>query len=184
MTDFYKKWTTQNHVDSKIKLVEEIIKPHIKEKPKNILDIGCGRAIESEYLQKEYGSHLYLMEGSPIPGRNRLVSWGRADTFNFYNDVELLKEDYNRRNLQYTFLDIGESTDIPEITFDFIFSFLSCGFHYSVEEYISMIRQHSDENTLIMFDIRKHKFNEQMKYFKECDIIQTESKYHKVKVKL
>jgi len=184
MKRYYKKWNTQNHIDSKIKLVEEIIKPHIKENPKNILDIGCGRAIESEYLQKEYGSHLYLMEGSPISGRDRFSAWGKADTFNFYHDVELLKEDYNRRNLQYTFLDIGESVDIPEITFDFIFSFLSCGFHYPVEEYISLIKEHSDENTLIMFDIRKDKFNEQMKYFKDYDIIQTERKYHKVIVKL
>jgi len=178
-----KYWQSEEYnANKKIKLSQ--LKKHITEKPKNILDIGCGMAIESEIFQKEYGSYLYLLDGNPNPNKKRTNDWGTSESFNFYNDIEQLKESFDERKLDYTFLDATGNVELPGITFDFVFSFLSCGFHYSVEEYISMIRQHSDENTLIMFDIRKHKFNEQMKYFKECDIIQTESKYHKVKVKL
>jgi len=179
-----KYWQSEEYNANKnIKLSQ--LKKHITEKPKNILDIGCGMAIESEIFQKEYGSYLYLLDGNPNPNKKRTNDWGTSESFNFYNDIEQLKESFDERKLDYTFLDATENVELPGITFDFVFSFLSCGFHYPVTEYLPMIKSCTDENTLIMFDIRRRSFDEQIKLFSEYDIIFSDNpKYYTVKVKL
>lgn len=184
MEDWKSYWKSTQYVDDKKEKIEKL-KSHIKNPPKNILDIGCGPAIESEYFQKEYGSYLYLLDGNKTSDKKREISFGSVDTFNFYYDIETLKKDYDSRNLNYTFLDATGDVDLPEITFDFVYSFLSCGFHYPVSEYVSMLKYCTDENSLIMFDIRRNTFSDQIKNFKEYEIIYSENKkYYTVKVKL
>ena len=108
MEDWKSHWKSTQYVDDKLQKIEKL-KSHIKSPPKNILDIGCGPAIESEYFQKEYGSYLYLLDGNPYPNKNRLINFGSVDTFNFYNDIETLKKDYDSRTVSYTHLRAHET---------------------------------------------------------------------------
>lgn len=204
MENWYTAWESNEYIDAKLQKIEKL-KLHIKSPPKNILDIGCGPAIESEYFQKEYGSYLYLLDGNKTSDKKREVSFGSVDTMNFYNDIETLREDYDSRNLNYTFLDATGDIELPDIKFDLVYSFLSCGFHYPVTEYLPMLKSCTDENSLIMFDIRRDNvtyedlgnlrdsapeglFFDQVKHFEEYDIIYTDpdrrKKYYTVKVKL
>lgn len=183
MENWTELWEQEQYNQNKRKKIEKL-KLHIEKTPENILDIGCGYAIESEYFQKEYGSYLYLLDGNPNPNKNRTINYGSIDTFNFYNDIEILKKNYDSRNLNYTFLDATEDIELPKVKFDFVYSFLSCGFHYPVSEYVPMLKECTDDNSLIMFDIRRTTFSDQVKSFKEYEIIHSDIKYDTVKVKL
>ena len=58
MEDWKSHWKSTQYVDDKLQKIEKL-KSHIKSPPKNILDIGCGLAIESEYFQKTSKPQLF-----------------------------------------------------------------------------------------------------------------------------
>ena len=47
-----------------------------------------------------------------------------------------------------------DNLKLPNIKFDLITSWLSCGFHYPVSTYAEMIKKHSHRDTRIVFDLR------------------------------
>jgi len=116
----------------------------VGKQPKRILDIGCGRAFESQMLQEAYGCELYLLDGD-YDNRNknsaRDDSWGTTDTMSFYNPISKLKEDWNSRDMKYTFVDANNINIDHNIKFDLVYSFLSCGFHYPLNTYSELIKK-------------------------------------------
>ena len=137
----------------------DLVKEYLDSPPKKMLEIGCGIAREAEWFQKEFGTELWLLDGdkeSNTPKKqNRYYHWGKAEEFAFYSPIDDLKESYDKRGMTYHFVD-ANNIDIPENeTFDLICSFKSCGFHYPIAEYVELIKKHSDENTRLIFDIRK-----------------------------
>lgn len=148
-------WNNDSHTSSK-KNMFEIVEKYLITPPKKILDIGCGLAKESELFQKKHQSFLYLLDGefSKSNGKNRQVGYGNVENFNFYNKIDDLKESWNSRNLDYTFVDANNIVIDDNVTFDLIYSSESCGFHYPADTYKDLIIKHSNDNTKIIFDIR------------------------------
>ena len=136
--------------------------------PKRILDIGCGRAFESQWLQEKYGCELYLLDGDyedRPSGASRDASWGEAASMSFYNPVSKLKEDWDSRGLDYTFVDANNINIDHNIKFDLVYSFLSCGFHYPLSTYSKLIKKHTDADSNIIIDLRgKRSVSEQQKH--------------------
>lgn len=161
--DWVKAWNSDPHKNKK-KHVEgkrenyEIIRDYLVTAPKKILEIGCGLARESEWFQKEFRTELWLLDGDKSDNDKKQIRyyhWGEADKFAFYSPIDDLKKSYDKRGMTYHFVD-ANNIDIPENeTFDLICSFKSCGFHYPLAEYAELIKKHSDENTRLIFDIRK-----------------------------
>lgn len=162
--DWVKVWNTptpqknkKDHIATK-KENYETVKSYLETPPKKMLEIGCGIAREAEWFQKEFGTELWLLDGDKQSNDDKQKSyyhWNATQKFAFYSPINSLKESYDSRDMSYRFVD-ANNIDIPEDeTFDLICSFKSCGFHFPISEYSDLIKKHSDENTRLIFDIRK-----------------------------
>jgi SAM-dependent methyltransferase len=174
-------WTTKEHQDKK-KMMFNIVDSNINFSPKNILDIGCGLAIESEMFQLKYNSNLYLLDGDfdTTSNRSRDTNYGTSDSMAFYSKIDDLKKSWNSRNLQYNFIDANNINIPSSVKFDLIYSFESCGFHYPVNTYAELIKKHSHKDTVLIFDIRIKTYAENKQYFNELKILHTDKKFKTV----
>lgn len=154
-------WKSKSYQELKIKNFNNIDN-FINFVPNKILDIGCGFAFESEMFQKKYNSELFLLDSNykDESNKSRQVSYGNVDNFSFYNKIDDLKESYNYRKMNYTFID-SNNLDIVDAKFDLIYSFLSCGFHYPAITYKDFIKEHTTTDTIIILDLRKNSINDQ-----------------------
>ena len=62
----------------------------------------------------------------------------------------------DRYNIEYEIINVKDIVIRDDIKFDLICSFRSCGFHYPIKEYFSLIKKHKHESSLLLFDIRKN----------------------------
>lgn len=158
-----KIWGSSEYFESK-KTSFILLDSFLNYPPMNILDIGCGLAFESEMFQKKYNCNLYLLDGDFEDSKDatRDRKYGSADTMAFYSKIDDLKNSFDRRNLNYTFVD-ANNINIPEnLKFDLIYSNVSCGFHYPLNTYLNLLKKHADENSIMIFDINSRYLNEQL----------------------
>lgn len=154
-------WERKSWVESKEKRFRKIDE-YLEFKPKKILDIGCGVAIESGLFQKKYGSELYLLDSGHTGQGRDTGYYSKSGKFGFYLEEDYLKESWDKRGMKYTFLDASD-LQMPDIKFDLIYSLKSCGFHYCFSTYKELVKNHSDENTVCIFDFERAHFKEQKK---------------------
>lgn len=172
-----KSWADPAHQEKKQKMFD-IVDSYITTIPKNILDIGCGLAFESEMFQKRYGTELYLLDGdfSSTNTNERYTNYGSEDSMAFYSRIDDLKKSWKVRNIKFNFIDANNCNISDNLKFDLIYSFESCGFHYPLDTYINLLKKHTHENSVLIFDIRKKSQTEQLKNFEICDILQENKK--------
>jgi len=157
------EWKSEEYI--KLKQISfDLIDSFLNRSPKYILDIGCGLAFESEMLQKKYNSYLYLLDGDFEASTNatRDRKFGSAESMAFYSKIEDLQNNFDERKIKYTFVDANK-IDIPtDLKFDLIYSNVSCGFHYPLSTYYNVLKNHSNEDTIMIFDIHSRYLNEQI----------------------
>jgi SAM-dependent methyltransferase len=150
--------------DDYVKMKQEhfnIIDNHINKPIKNILDIGCGMAFESRYFYKKYNSQLFLIDGDYKNNQDYQYRHNRYEdkaNLKYYSNLKDLDNFFQKENISnYKLIDC-EKIDISEgIYFELICSYLSCGFHYSLETYKDLIKKHSNKDTILIFTLRKNK---------------------------
>ena len=171
------RWGKNTHLEKKKKMFS-VVDAYLKSPPKNILDIGCGLAFESEMFQQKYDCELYLLDGDfdSTQDRNRKVNYGGSDTMAFYSKIPDLKKSWDQRGMRYEFVDASTLDVKQDTVFDLVYSFESCGFHYPVSTYIDFLKKHTDETTVFIFDIRNKTIENQKKYF---DIVENLHVGHK-----
>lgn len=149
------RWTSDDsHREKRQKYFEALYK-HTGD-VETMVDIGCGLAREAEQYQKKCGTKLWLLDGdvSYTEDNTREIGFNDVDTFKFYTPVSELKESYDERGLDYTFVD-AYNIDIPEdVKFDLFYSSKSCGFHYPASTYREFVKKHSHKNSMVIFDIK------------------------------
>ena len=129
-----------------------------KKNVRKLLDIGCGLAFVPEMFQRKYNTKLYLLDGDSETNdklKFRDVSFGQASSFKYYNEKSYLMKSYFERELDFEFIDADRPIIDVKIKFDIITSFKSCGFHYPLSSYKTLIRRHSYKKTKLFFDLRK-----------------------------
>lgn len=135
----------------------ELLKNHLVQPPKKILEIGCGLAMESGMFQKEFGCELFLLDGDFSTNDKKTVrdaDFGPASTMQFYLKTDYLKEKWEERGLDYNFIDANNVQFDDNLKFDFIYSGKSCGFHYPLATYRSVLEKHCSEDATLIFDLR------------------------------
>lgn len=162
---FTQNWVKDEWADPEYLKIKEknfkILDEYLKVKPKNLLDIGCGLAWESRMFSQKYGTELYLMDGDASANKNKTVAQdvaynASADNFLFYNTFKNLKKQLSLLGTKnYHLIDCNDISIPKNIKFDLITSWLSCGFHYPISTYASLIRKHAHKETKIIMDLRK-----------------------------
>jgi SAM-dependent methyltransferase len=157
-------WKTESYFDAKVKsfnLVDEFL----KSPPKNILDIGCGLAFESEMLQKKYNSDLYLLDGDfeTTKDRERDRKFGDSESLRFYTKLDDLRQSFDSRNLRYTLVDANDIKIESDVVFDLVYSNVSCGYHYPLTTYLELLKAHTNKDSLLIFDIHSAYLQDQIK---------------------
>ena len=126
-----------------------------------ILDIGVGIGGYHKKWIREHknNSTLYLMDNSKF--NIGALSYGHGNSDRYYNSLFLTKKFLNivdNPKVKIESIEIREEYPgkIP-IQLDLIVSFISWGFHYSLEEYWDTITQRMSLNTsIILIDVRKN----------------------------
>lgn len=134
---------------------------YLKNKPKRILNIGCGLAWESRLFNQKYDSELYLLDGDFDDNLNdgtvQMQARYSADAknFAFYYKLDFIKSELDRLGTKnYTLVDCNKIEIDKHIKFDLITSWVSCGFHYPVSTYKNLILNHSHSETIVVMDLR------------------------------
>lgn len=185
MNKWLEKWTKKDHKKYKENTFE-ILNNYLNIAPKNILDIGCGLAYESELFQKSYNSNLFLLDGDfeETKSNTRDIGYNTVESFKFYNSVQTLKESYNKRKMRYTFINANSIVLSEDIKFDLVYSILSCGFHYPLDTYVELIKKHTTPSSRIILDIRDSSYNAQSQLFTTVNVVKKYPKYKTIEIKI
>ena len=188
-TSWLNEWQDPKYIEKK-KHAFDVIDDYLMScnyRPNLILDIGCGLAFESEYFQKKYNSDVYLLDDDfdeNTENQNRDVFFGPASSMKFYSNLDDLFLSYKKRNLRYKFVYAKNPIIDKAIKFDLIYSNRSYGFHYPVETYIDMIKKHSHTNTIVILDMWKKTFKEQIKKCNLINILEDGEQHYKVHIEI
>lgn len=152
--NYQDSWSKPGYIQGKQALFERI-DAYVNRPIKRILDIGCGFAKTSELFQKKHDCELYLLESDigNSPGK-RIGKWGTADSFQWYLPIDRLKRAWDEQGMRYTLVDGANIQVAPDIKFDLVYSWLSCGFHYPVSTYRDFIKRHTTPDSIIIMDFR------------------------------
>jgi len=153
------EWSTelyQAHKHENFTLLDQ----YLDKPPRTILDIGCGLAWESRMFNERYGTRLWLMDGDfEDNAQDRVLKQARycpdAKDFAFYYRLDQLRLELDRlQTKNYQLIDCNSIDLDPDLKFDLITSWVSCGFHYPVSTYRDLIKKHSHNDTVIVMDLR------------------------------
>jgi hypothetical protein len=180
------EWSTPEYQASK-KLNFDLLDAELTNKPKTILDIGCGLAWESRMFNEAYDTELWLLDGDVSSNENKPKSSSEidyhltTDDFLFYHPLSFLKEELDKRGTKnYNLIDVNNISIPEDKKFDVITSWLSCGFHYPASVYRELILKHSHQDTKIFLDIRIHLKTKEIFYADPgIEIIKILSKHRK-----
>lgn len=123
--------------------------------PTSILELGCGLGRMSIFLNSKHpgDTKYYLADASEITSTERMYGWNPES---WYNDLNLTKEFCelnNLKNLEIIDL-IHESLDrLKDI--DLVFSVMSVGFHYPIEQYFETLKKIMKKSGIMIFGVRK-----------------------------
>ena len=135
----------------------QVLKDYLNPYPKQILELGCGLGRMSIFLNKKHPSNskYFLADASIITPTTKNGRYG-WDPGTWYNDLELTKEFCENNGLvNFEVIDLA----VPSLTslrdIDFVFSVMSVGFHYPIEQYLDELKLIMKPDSLLIFGVRK-----------------------------
>ena len=172
-------------------LICKLILEEFPEKNLTILDVGVGIGGYHKKWIREHrnNSTLYLMDNSEF--NIKALSYGHGNSDRYYNSLFLTRNflsnnDSSKVKVESIEIKKEYPSKIPD-HLDLIISFISWSFHYSLEDYWSMITQRmSVISSIVIIDVRKqsqsYKFlNEQTNF--SLEIISSNSKSDRILVR-
>lgn len=151
------------------------IKEYLNPYPERILEIGCGLGRMSIFLNRKHPgtTRYYLADTSEISEKNNMYGWNPGT---WYNDLSLTKEFCDLNGLtNYEIIDLRKE-ELGELkNIDLVYSFMSVGFHYPLEEYFDVLKSVLNENGTMIFGVRRGQYENspilsEFLFVKFCDI--------------
>lgn len=149
----------QYHNPPEIESVKEYFE---NSSPKNVLDLGCGLGRSSVGFYKAFPSwsntHFYLLDGDS--GKKQICRVNYEAHNSFYNNLRLTGEFCLANGIsaeQIHILNAEESnpfSSIEDTKFDFVYSFLSIGFHWPIDLYLEKLLLYLSSGSILCFGIR------------------------------
>jgi hypothetical protein len=172
-------------------LLCKLILEEFPKKNLTILDIGVGIGGYHKKWIREYSKNatLYLMDNSEF--NIKALSYGHGSSDRYYNSLFLTRQflnNFDNSNVKVETIEIKKEYPgkIPD-HLDLIVSFISWGFHYSLEDYWSTITERmSLISSIILIDVRKH--SQSYNFLKaqnnfSLEIVSSNSKYDRILVR-
>jgi SAM-dependent methyltransferase len=138
----------------------DMIKDILPTQVENILDIGCGLGLIDLALYNHYNGNISinLLDKTNTISEDTSVR-GFNKEYVFYNSMDATTETLTSNGVTETALHAYEVNDeslkiIEGKQFDLILSFLSCGWHYSIETYVELIKKTLKSDGVLILDIR------------------------------
>lgn len=155
-----------------------MIKDHLPNNIKNILDIGCGLGLIDIALYHHYNKNidLHLLDKTNSISKDTSVR-GFNKEYIFYNSMDATKDTLSSNGVYsnniFTYeADFENINLLQNNKYDLILSLLSCGWHYSIETYIDLIKSTLSKDGLLILDIRHN--TGQLEYaIKHFDLVHT-----------
>jgi|688.fasta_scaffold276093_3 SAM-dependent methyltransferase len=138
----------------------DMICNHLPKNVDNILDIGCGLGLIDIALYHHYEKNvnLYLLDKTNSISKDTSIRGFNKD-YVFYNSMDATKETLSDNGVNIDNINSYEVSDtsineLNQYKFDLIVSLLSCGWHYSIQTYIDLIKNTLTEDGVLILDIR------------------------------
>ena len=125
------------------------------EKPKNILDLGCGLGRMSIYLNtrlRNPSAHFILADASHVSEK---IRYGFNKGESYYNDLDLTASFARENGLtNFETFDIRVK-DLKSLSnIDFVMSFFAVGFHSKIEDCLDDLLQITTSDCTMIFGVR------------------------------
>lgn len=137
-----------------------MIKNYLPTEVNNSLDIGCGLGLIDIAFFNHYNGkiNLHLLDKTNIIDENISVK-GFNKEYVFYNSMDSTKDTLISNGVTENSIFTYEVTNdniekLNQNKYDLIVSLLSCGWHYSLETYIDLIKNTLTPNGILILDIR------------------------------
>ena len=179
---FVNFFISQKEIENKIN--DEFLKEfnsiisYLPKSSKNILDIGCGLGVINIHLNDYYSKKSYftLIDKNYV---DKKVAYGFNNNSESYNKLEITKDFLMLNNFksdQLELINIDENFTINK-KYELIISLFSMGYHYSIKNYIDIIKKISTKSTKVIFDLSTeyNELNEVKKYFNKVVIIKNDN---------
>lgn len=150
-----------------------LIKPFLTSlNPAVCLDLGCGLGRASVFLKKalKWGDgglpHFYFLDGDEGDRQIAGIRWNR--TGDYYNSKDATLEFCSANNLgSFEFV---EQLSQIRLSVDLCYSFLSIGWHWSIELYLDSLAEHLAPECRLVFQIRNNNAGSGFRKFSEYQI--------------
>lgn len=133
----------------------DMVRNFLPNKCDNCLDIGCGLALIDICLYKHYENiELYLLDKTELDTDK---IYGFNEQYRGYNSMQAAKETLLSNDIKEEHIHLYETTKYDELydmKFDIISSFLSCGWHYSVNTYLDLMQKALSPDGVLILDVR------------------------------
>jgi len=131
-----------------------VIDNYLSPYPKKVLELWCGLGRMSICLNKKNpgDTRYYLADSSKIMPEK--YGWNPGNVW--YNDLNLTKEFCDLNGLKnFKIIDLLKE-DLSKLkNIDLVCSFMAVGFHYPIENYLTVLKQIMSKDGLMVFGVRK-----------------------------
>ena len=179
---FVNFFISQKEIENKIndEFLKEFnsIKSYLPKSSKNILDIGCGLGVINIYLNDYYSKKSYftLIDKNYI---DKKVTYGFNNNSESYNKLEVTKDFLMSNGFKTEQLQLinADENFVLNNKYELIISLFSMGYHYSIKNYIDIIKKNSTKSTKVIFDLSMeyNELNEVKKYFNKVVIVKNDN---------
>ena len=179
---FVNFFISQKEIENKIndEFLKEFnsIKNYLPKNSKNILDIGCGLGVINIYLNDYYSKKSYftLIDKNYI---DKKVTYGFNNNSESYNKLEVTKDFLMSNGFKTEQLQLinADENFVLNNKYELIISLFSMGYHYSIKNYIDIIKNISTKSTKFIFDLslEYNELKEVKKYFNKVVIVKNDN---------
>jgi hypothetical protein len=128
-------------------------------RPAKILEIGPGLGRSLVFFSKKLGwenSEIHAYEGEGTTTKNTVLGPRFDDSF--CGNIKMLRHTLEYNNVRNVTIFNSRDVQLAELPgpYDFIFSFYSIGFHWSLEHFLDDLLQLMDDNSVAVFTTVTH----------------------------
>ena len=148
------------------------------------MDIGCGLGVLDIFINQKYQNNpnFFLLDKNIIDSK---IKYGFSKNYEGYNYLDetrniLLKNGLSKQQIYLKNVDEDFTIDNK---INLVISLKSMGYHFPIENYIKLIKETCNNETVFIFDCfdKKYTLDDVKKYFKEVKIIHEKEGLHSLK---